>query len=132
MPSTCASQRSENDGTPVATPVWCAVDSGRLYAWTDEGSGKVKRIRNQPRVTVAACTARGAPTGPAYAATARLLVGDEGRYAYQLIRARHRSAGIVYGSVGPVMRLMRRGHGDLSVAVEPSPTVDLPAKTLGS
>jgi uncharacterized protein len=105
---------------------WCAVDSGALYAWTGEGTGKVKRIRNEPRVTVAASTGRGTPTGATYAARARLLFGDEGRRAYQLLRARYRSARIVYGAIGLIMRLLRRGHGYVGIAVEPSPTVDLP------
>ena len=79
------------------------------------------------RVTVAASTGRGTPTGPTYAARARLLVGDEGRRAYQLLRARYRSARIVYGVIGLLMRLLRRGHGYVGIAVEPSPTVDLPS-----
>ena len=103
-----------------------AVDAGSLYAFTGEGTGKVKRIRNEPRVTVGACTGNGTPTEAAYAATARLLTGDEGQQAYQLVKARYRTARVVYGAIGLVMRLMRREHGHVGIAVEPSPTVDLP------
>jgi uncharacterized protein len=115
------------DGTPVATPVWLAVDRGVLYAWTNEGTGKVKRIRNEPRVTVGASDGRGAPTGPAYAAKARVLDPDEGHQAYALVKARYRSAAVVYGAIGLLLRLTRRGRGFGGIAVEPSPTVDLPA-----
>lgn len=47
------------DGTPVATPVWAVADGGELYVWTRSDSWKVKRIRNDGRVTVTACDVRG-------------------------------------------------------------------------
>ncbi|APU42942.1 PPOX class F420-dependent oxidoreductase [Streptomyces sp. NPDC056254] len=47
------------DGTPVATPVWAVADGGELYVWTRSDSWKVKRIRNNGRVTLAACDVRG-------------------------------------------------------------------------
>ena len=115
------------DGTPVATPVWFAVEGGVLYGWTDEGTGKVKRIRNEPRVTVDASDGRGTPTGPAYAAKARVLSPDEGRRAYTLVKARYRSAAVVYRAIGLLLRLRRRGRGYVGIAIEPSPTVDVPA-----
>jgi PPOX class probable F420-dependent enzyme len=115
------------DGTPVATPVWLAVDGGVLYAWTNEGTGKVKRIRNEPRVTVGASDGRGTPSGPAYAGKARVFDPGEGQHAYALVKARHRSASVVYGATGLLLRLRGRGRGFVGIAVEPSPTVDLPA-----
>lgn len=115
------------DGTPVVTPVWFALEDGALYAWTDERTGKVKRVRNEPRVTVGTCNARGTPTGPAYAARARILTADEGRHAYALLTSRYRSAAVVYGALGVLLRLTRRGRGYVGIAIEPAPTVDLPA-----
>ncbi|MYT26445.1 PPOX class F420-dependent oxidoreductase [Streptomyces sp. SID7760] len=47
------------DGTPVATPVWAVADGGELYVWTRSDSWKVKRIRNNGRVTLSACDVRG-------------------------------------------------------------------------
>jgi PPOX class probable F420-dependent enzyme len=51
-------------GADVATPVWFAQDDNRLYVMTDRTAGKVKRIRNNPRVQVAQhrYTARSQPT----------------------------------------------------------------------
>ena len=68
------------DGTPVATPVWGAVDDGRLYVWTETGSWKVKRLRRDPRAKVVPCDMRGriAPGAPEATGTARLL-DDAGR-----------------------------------------------------
>ena len=49
----------KRDGTPVATPLWFVVDGDRLLAITDAHSAKVKRIRRNPDVTLAACRASG-------------------------------------------------------------------------
>ncbi|MFE1830234.1 PPOX class F420-dependent oxidoreductase [Streptomyces yangpuensis] len=63
------------DGTPVATPVWAVADGGELYVWTRSDSWKVKRIRNDGRVTVAPCDVRGRVEEgvPAVEGRARLL-----------------------------------------------------------
>ena len=47
-------------GTGVATPVWTVpVSDGRVGMWTGTSTGKYKRLRNNPHVTIQACTARG-------------------------------------------------------------------------
>jgi PPOX class probable F420-dependent enzyme len=61
------------DGTPVATPVWFVLDGDRLLVVTDADAGKVKRLRSNPSVAVAACDVRGRAKTPAVAGTARLL-----------------------------------------------------------
>jgi PPOX class probable F420-dependent enzyme len=45
----------KHDGTGVATPLWFVSDGERLLALTDLHSGKVKRMRHDPRVLVAPC-----------------------------------------------------------------------------
>lgn len=59
-------------GAGVHTPVWFAEVDGRLYIFTSPKSGKMKRIRNNPRVEVAPSTMRGRPLGPHVPATARV------------------------------------------------------------
>jgi uncharacterized protein len=61
------------DGTPVATPLWFAPDGAALVVWTVTASWKVKRIRNNPEVSVAPCTMRGKPLGLAVAGRAEIL-----------------------------------------------------------
>ncbi|WP_405406285.1 PPOX class F420-dependent oxidoreductase [Streptomyces sp. NBC_01104] len=63
------------DGTPVATPVWAAVDGGELFVWTKTDSWKVKRLRNDNRVRVTVCDVRGriAEGAPSADGTGRLL-----------------------------------------------------------
>ena len=62
------------DGRAVSTPLWVVPDGAGLAVWTPDGTGKVKRIRNSGRVTVAACDVRGNVTGAAIEAQAR--IGD--------------------------------------------------------
>ncbi len=65
------------DGTPVPTPVWAALDGERAYVRTERASGKVKRLRREPRVLLAPCTVRGRPLRPPVAARGRVLSGEE-------------------------------------------------------
>src|SRR5438876_10645099 len=51
------------NGVGVRTPIWFARNGERLYAYSWERSGKVKRIRNSPRVRIVPCSARGDPRG---------------------------------------------------------------------
>ena len=61
------------DGTPVPTPVWAAPADGLLYVRTERASGKVKRLRRDPRLLVAPCTVRGEPLGAPLEARAVVL-----------------------------------------------------------
>jgi PPOX class probable F420-dependent enzyme len=65
------------DGTGVATPVWFVEDGGRLLVETDAASYKVRRIRRDPRVTIAPCTATGRLRGIPVPAWAELLPDRE-------------------------------------------------------
>jgi PPOX class probable F420-dependent enzyme len=75
----------KKSGEGVKTPVWFAQDGDVLYIYTDAGSWKVKRIRNNPRVRVALCTMRGRVTGPWMDGTAAIIEGDERIKADQLL-----------------------------------------------
>ncbi len=77
------------DGTPVPTPVWAAEVDGRLYVRTDRTAGKVKRLRNNPRLLVAPCTVRGKPLGAPLEATARMLPAEEEPLAERTLAARY-------------------------------------------
>ena len=60
-------------GKPVATPVWFAEESGTLYVYSLANAGKVKRIRNNPKVRIVPCDVRGKPKGEWIEAKARIL-----------------------------------------------------------
>ena len=46
-------------GAEVRTPVWIAEHEGTYYVFSESRAGKVKRIRANPRVRLAACDIRG-------------------------------------------------------------------------
>jgi PPOX class probable F420-dependent enzyme len=95
------------DGTPVGTPVSLAAEGDRGYIRSPGTAWKVKRIRRDPRVELAPCTARGRVTGPAMRAVARPLEGDEAREAARALRRRHP---FLQGLAVPLAhRLMRCG-----------------------
>jgi PPOX class probable F420-dependent enzyme len=76
------------DGTPVPSPVWCAIDDGgRAFVKTAADVGKVKRIRHDSRVLLAPCTARGKPMGPAIRGSARLVPPEVWLHAEQTLAA---------------------------------------------
>lgn len=66
-------------GKEVRTPVWIAPCDGGLVVYTNAKSGKVKRIRNDARVRLAPCDARGKLRGDWIEAKAHMLDDDAGR-----------------------------------------------------
>jgi uncharacterized protein len=62
-------------GAAVPTTLWFALADGRLYATTPPNSGKMKRIRNDPRVILTPCNAWGRPRGESVAGLARDVDG---------------------------------------------------------
>lgn len=80
-------------GEGVPTPVWFARTGGplggALYVFTDVESGKVKRIRNDPRVTLAPCDIRGRVRGGSIEAEARVLNRLEFEVADRALREKY-------------------------------------------
>ncbi len=104
------------DGRPVGSPVSIAVDGGRAYVRTYDRAGKVRRLRNDPSVTVAPCTTRGRVTGAAIPARTTLL---EGRDAAIASRALARKHPLLQGVVVPLSHRMLR-HRTLHYALTPT------------
>jgi PPOX class probable F420-dependent enzyme len=61
------------NGRAVETPVWIAAAHGRLYVFSEAKAGKVKRLRNDPRVRMAPCGVRGRVLGPWVEGSARVV-----------------------------------------------------------
>jgi PPOX class probable F420-dependent enzyme len=109
------------DGRAVATPVWFALDGQRLVVYTDSTTGKVKRIRNNPEVTVAACTASGKVKGSAIPATATILPPDAGAEADRLLSRRYPVAKPLIGAFNTIVGLVRRRPAGQRVYIEIRP-----------
>jgi PPOX class probable F420-dependent enzyme len=104
----------KRDGTAVATPVWSVSDGRRLFAFTDLHSAKVRRLRRNPHVVVAACRPNGKLRGERVAGTAEVLTAAEDLDRVQeLLIARYR---ISYRLVMLAYRVGRRLRGRSSVA----------------
>lgn len=73
------------NGKAVATPVWFAQDRGELIIYSLADAGKVKRIRNNPRVRVMPCDLRGAPRGEWVEGVARILSAAEAERGHTLL-----------------------------------------------
>ena len=73
------------NGKAVATPVWFAQNGSVLYIYSLADAGKVKRIRNNPRVRVAPCDMRGKLKGEWVEARGRIVQGDEAAKGHRLL-----------------------------------------------
>ncbi len=65
------------NGSGVKTPVWFVEDGGVLFVRTDAASGKVKRIRNHPKVHIAYCKMDGALLGDWIESSAHVVSDQE-------------------------------------------------------
>jgi uncharacterized protein len=63
----------KRSGEAVPTPVWFGLSEGNVYVRSEANVAKVKRVRNDPHVRVAPCTARGKPLGAPAEGRARVL-----------------------------------------------------------
>ena len=50
-------------GEGMRTPLWFVEDGGVFYAQTLSNTGKIKRVRRQPKVRLVPCDRRGRPEG---------------------------------------------------------------------
>jgi len=87
----------KKSGEGVKTPVWFAADpsasldssDARLYVYSVGVSGKVKRIRNNPRVRIAPCNAGGKVLGEWLQARAEIVTGEEAARGMELLNKKY-------------------------------------------
>lgn len=101
------------DGRGVRTPLWFVEENGVLYFYTVAHSYKVKRIRNNPRVRVAPCDARGKVKGEWVDATARRLDEAEARRANDLLNRKYGWAKRILNFLAKI-----RGHERAAFAIQ--------------
>ncbi|MFG2830337.1 PPOX class F420-dependent oxidoreductase [Streptomyces sp. NPDC048434] len=107
-------------GTAVATPVWAVAEGDELLVWTRDDSWKVKRLRNDARVTVTPCDVRGriAEGAQTVEGTGRLLEGVSGLGRVRQAMARKYGLRFrVMDVVGALVRGGRRPHVGISVTL---------------
>jgi PPOX class probable F420-dependent enzyme len=109
------------DGTEASTPVWFVSDDlrTRLFVATGAETWKVRRIRRNPRVRVAPCTARGKVTGEPLDGIARIV--DEGPLVRRLQTEKYGwQKWVIENAYRLAMAVLRRPAGD-SVYLEITP-----------
>ncbi len=87
----------KKNGDGVKTPVWFAADpvasldssAAKIYAYTIGVSGKVKRVRNNPRVKIAPCDMRGNVLGEWVEARAVIISGEEAARGMRLLNKKY-------------------------------------------
>lgn len=86
------------NGVGVRTPVWFAQgtstgvgapDEFVLYIYSEADAGKVKRIRNNPKIRVAPCSIRGEVRGAWVDGRARICTVEEARHGQHLLRRKY-------------------------------------------
>lgn len=90
-------QTFKKNGDGVKTPVWFAAEpsvnldasNAILYVYTIGVSGKVKRVRNNPRVKIAPCDMSGKLLGNWVDARAEILTGLEARHGMELLNKKY-------------------------------------------
>ena len=97
-------------GGPVSTPVWTVpVSDGRVGMWTAAGTGKYKRLRHDPHVTIQSCSPRGRPRTGSHAipGVAEIVQGGP---LYDEVRRKIRAK---YGRMIPIVKRISRLQGRL-------------------
>ena len=112
------------DGSEASTPVWFVSDDleRHLFVATGAKTWKVRRIRRDPHVRVAACTSRGKVNGARLDGVARLVEEEplvrrlqRDKYGWQLWLAE---------TVSALMRRVRRKPAEAAVFLEITPIAE--------
>ena len=105
-------------GEPVRTPVWFLEEGGVIYVHTDDSTGKVKRIRRNPRVRIAPSHFRGKPKADYIEARAELETNPETVEKY---RSRIYKKYGIQGTLTTFMQRFSRSKAkDIIILVRPS------------
>lgn len=97
-------------GAAVASPVWIvAMADGTAGFTTEANSGKVKRIRNNPKVTLQPCSMKGTPKqgSPVVEATAEVLLGVDAQPVRDAIHSKYSVMTKLF-KLGELLRKIRR------------------------
>jgi len=98
------------NGGAVATPMWVGRDGDHLFAWTPADSGKIKRLRNDPRVTLVPCGRFGKPRPHARPVAGTAEIVTEPVTVRRLAEAIRHKYGLQYRLVTFIERLAARGE----------------------
>ncbi len=87
----------KKNGLSVKTPIWFVEEDGLIWVVTREFTGKVKRIKNNNKVKIAASNFSGKLKGDWLSGTAQIVEGD---LANKIIHLRNTKYGIMAKLIG--------------------------------
>lgn len=96
------------NGISVITPVWFVIEGKNFFVITKSSTGKIKRLRNNPKIRISPCDFRGKVKGKWLNGLATLKTPDE--YP-QIINLRNKK----YGFRTKLVSLFTRGKGSLII-----------------
>ncbi|KZE37683.1 PPOX class F420-dependent oxidoreductase [Microbacterium sp. T32] len=96
------------NGEEVATPVWIARDGDELVVTTERNTGKVKRVRNDARVTLRPCSRMGAVAPDAITVQAHARIAGPSTEDQRADAALRRKYGWQFRAITGFEALMRR------------------------
>ena len=102
-------------GAAVRTPLWFAQAEaeGVLYVYSLADSGKVKRLRNDPRARVVPSDMRGNPQGEWVEARAEILDAAGAARGHQLLRRKY----VMKRLFDLLGRLQKRRHAVMAIRI---------------
>ena len=98
----------KKNGEGVKTPVWFIKEDDRVFVITRSKTGKVKRLKNNPKVRICPCSFNGTPKGEWVSGTATKVEGDEAKRAISLRNKK-------YGFKAKLAGFLLKSKGDLVV-----------------
>jgi PPOX class probable F420-dependent enzyme len=101
------------DGRAVQTPLWFAQSGDRFYIYSLADAGKVKRVRNNPKVRIAPCDLRGKLKGEWVEATARIESNGGEKLGHDLLNQKY---GLVKRIGNFLSGLRKKQHTIISIA----------------
>ena len=110
----------KRNGDRVATPLWFAASDGKLVAYTNLDSAKVKRIRNGAAVEVAPCTMKGETLGPYVTGKAVILDAVQGSRVHGLLNRKYtwQKRLMELGATVPHVLRIKRRKPDAFLSIE--------------
>jgi uncharacterized protein len=100
----------KKNGDAVATPMWVGRDGDHLFVWTPADSAKIKRVRNNPQVTLVPCGRFGKPNNGAEPVGGTAEVITEPATVRRLAEVIRHKYGLEYWLVTLIERLAARGE----------------------
>jgi hypothetical protein len=91
------------NGQAVQTPVWFVRRETEFFIWTQAVSGKVKRLRNNPKVRIMPCGQRGEEKGEWVDTRGIIVDTDEAQSAEKWFNQK-------YGLLFKIFALINRKH----------------------